>query len=542
MENIVLIDLSQKKTFDDVFKLIKDSGLTEVEGHPVSVTEEDNQKGIIYNEILYKLSTRERSNKLKEFKFGNNGASWFSMLREEGKGNYSNEGWNELIANLTKQFHREFSVFEYETKGRSRDDKNQDHEVMKEVLKKFFPKLNLRIQANTAFAKRDIYGAVLKLDVTDGPKEPKSILCKVFFKKVGSTLIPLSSNEAMMINASFASSVLNDNETELEKVDSITVENVTNDVTNALDRLFTEGDFDRNFIFQHEDKENEEDSDRALIKKIVDDSPKWDIAEIFVRNVSVLSIVHSRWEETAYYVVDDDNYSVLKFEIGVGGVLSLKCIACEDEEYLIENDKIFNEATNTEIDYKTLLKRKDVDLKNTAFERHLCEYVSCRTSDPVDCNKRVCKNMVDEDGKCKNCHRADVFYQLSDEKMLIKDMRFDSFKNELSDAENLRRCGCCGRFFSNGMIDNYCSMCSDFLNDYPDEIKPNKKTYHRYARLLPFSKRLRFVKRRAVEDDEIVLIRLGKKIYKVDKLAEMYKIKAQKLNVKDRVKEENNED
>lgn len=543
-EKIVYIDKSDEDTFYNVLKLISDGNISSFKktNTKVSVKKLDGEDAIIYNDIAYMLSQKDNSYRELEYGFGKNGANWFGMLRGE-KVETSNSGWKELIGNITEEFHGQYSVFTFEPEARSNESKIKDKSLMNDVLKKFFGGRNLRPQVNSTSVKRDIYGAVLKMEVTDGPKVPQTILCKIFFKKVGQSLEIVGSNEAKLINDSFLNSVENDKDESINVIKNTNVTKIAEEVSNELDKLFQTNEFSKCYILHHEIQTNKSDlrfeTDQEVINNIIANAPAGDTVEIYVRKVTLLSIIQAKWEEASYIVIDEDSQiPVLKFEMGVDGVFSLKCIACKNGEYLIENNQIYDEDNDIFIDYKQFMDNKlDISKIKTSFSKHLNVKVNCELISSYNgknnCNRWVCECNVDANKKCLNCHKAEIIFPLGKTKLPTKSIAYDSLKKEFAYIDQLKACKCCERKFSVLATKDYCEFCNNCIeSSYSEEEElENKKTYKTYKKLLPFARRIFSKgKRFAIEDEEIILIKLGTKVYFVNKLKELNKIKAVKKN------------
>ena len=138
-----------------------------------------------------------------------------------------------------------------------------------------------------------------------------------------------------------------------------------------------------------------------------------------------------------------------------------------------------------------------------------------------------CLKLLDKDGKehiiCRNCEYPEVVSHVKNEHgvtetVLTCTLDFDRWKMQLIKVENKNSnyCRCCGRELPESSEKTECNLCSAVKS--ADDDKNAKALYKKYSYMLSYTKRV-FGKRPklCVEDEELILFRLGESIYKFDK-------------------------
>ena len=112
------------------------------------------------------------------------GASWFANFRGVDNAE-DNAAWQKFVEKIADYFHRKFSFLEYAEVNQSKLEKQKNFQKLsiRNVMAFFIGEKPIQIEDDPEGCFRDdIYGAVLKLNITDGTGEAKPVVGKVIFR------------------------------------------------------------------------------------------------------------------------------------------------------------------------------------------------------------------------------------------------------------------------------------------------------------------------------------------------------------------------
>lgn len=554
-----------KSTFDSIVKMCAVKMCSEG-CIPQDIIDKANTKdGIISTqsqEFILKTDIDTRNTESVDAKIDNDGASWFSVFRGSAPKNHNAE-WLELVEKVKQHFHKNYSLVEYAPHEDSTDpEKVEIHKQrIEEFLRLFYPDYVFEVAECKGEEKsEDIYGASLRLEITDGTGEAVPILGKVFFRKIANQIIPFDKEEAEKISESLSSF----GTTQEKFKSSQKSRDLIDTVREALNNLINSKKSDNNDANKNQNEKKLNgclvlagETDTLTIKSMVDRGPNENVI-LYCRSVTVMNISHVKWQNESYDIKLGGK-TVLKAVIGIGGRLDLSCNNCKSGALLVDSGKIrfsvngrdkilftsfekdniritFDDKDNSAIPSEILEEVKE----SGVFSSHI-KRISCQENIRLgsSCVRYVCKDDIVEldDGamicKCKNCPYPEVMFACTDdnENVAVRytlNLAFARDKMTLVPRSNVVTCSCCGRAYYSDAEPKpkkyICEFCSDGI-EFKDYAKGNK-LYRKYAGMLPLSLRMRYAKKRKYckEDEDCILfiIENSKKqnaniVYKFDK-------------------------
>ena len=555
-----------KSTFDSIVKMC--AVKMRSEGYILQdiIDKANTKDGIISTQSQEFILTRDKDTRNTESvdaKIDNDGASWFAVFRGSAPKNHNAE-WLELVEKVKQHFHKNFSLVEYAPHEDSTDQKEVEihKQRIEEFLRLFYPDYVFEVAECKGEEKsEDIYGASLRLEITDGTGEAVPILGKVFFRKTAKQIIPFDKKEAEEISKS----LLSFDKTQENFKPSQNSRALTDTVIEALDKLTKNNLSDANSTKYLDDcLVLAGETDTLTIKSMVDRGPNENV-RLYCRSLTVMNISHVKWQNESYDIKLGGK-TVLKAVIGIGGRLDLSCNNCKSGALLVDSGKIrfsvnrrdkilftsfekdniritFDDKDNSAI---TLDKILEEVKESGVFSSHI-KRISCQENIRVgsSCVRYVCKDdIVELDSgarmicKCKNCPYPEVTFVCDDNvKRLTSNLAFARDKMTLVPKSNIVTCSCCGRSYCKKESENqsqkqkyvcdFCAIAKTGIKgiEYNDYAKGNK-LYRKYAGMLPLSLRMRYAKNRKYckEDEDCILfiIENSKKqnaniVYKFDK-------------------------
>ena len=198
-------------------------------------------------------------------------------------------------------------------------------------------------------------------------------------------------------------------------------------------------------------------------------------------------------------------------------------IRLEDGVVLCEGDEGFEETIN--------------QIRADVFSKHLfkvhCDACGCRSS----CYGYVCKDQqvnalrvafngsTTEIVKCADCIYPESYVYVEGVPYVTDSVYFDVNTHRLAvdthdGTASKVTCPVCGRAYARnpGRPDDRCDLCASLSTDNPLEIKVQKSLYGKYSGLLPLSARLFKAGKRCVEDQSMIVFKIGKTYHIYDKL------------------------
>lgn len=544
----IFVGNEYKSTFDSIVKMYSEGytpqGLIVNAGDDRIITQSQ--------EFILTRDKNTRSDESVDAKIDNDGASWFAVFRGSAPKNHNAE-WLDFVEKIKQHFHKNFSLVEYSPHEDSTDQKEVEihKQRIEEFLRLFYPDYVFEVAECKGEEKsEDIYGASLRLEITDGTGEAVPILGKVFFRKTAKQIIPFDKKEAEEISKS----LLSFDKTQENFKPSQNSRALTDTVIEALDKLTKNNLSDANSTKYLDDcLVLAGETDTLTIKSMVDRGPNENV-RLYCRSLTVMNISHVKWQNESYDIKLGGK-TVLKAVIGIGGRLDLSCNNCKSGAMLVDSGKIHysfggkKKVLVTSLDMANFAIPSEIleEVKESGvFSSHI-KRISCQENIRVgsSCVRYVCKgDIVELDDtlapgaricKCKNCPYPEVTFACDDNvKRYTLNLAFARDKMTLVPKSNIVKCSCCGRtYYSDAepkpkkYMCDFCAIAKTGIKgiEYNDYAKGNK-LYRKYAGMLPLSLRMRYAKNRKYckEDEDCILfiIENSKKqnaniVYKFDK-------------------------
>lgn len=540
----IIIGNEYADTFVSLYKLLltrrlKDAG--------AEALEDDYGRQIIVTPTReYLLGDKEYIGESQTISMGEDGASWFAAVRQGKTFDDGSSEWKALIKNIAIRFHKAYSIIEYKRCGNdSAVDVKESEEGLRNVAERLFNMPNVTLcKGNKAKGTQDIYGAFVKLELGGSGQSCYTVMCKIYFRRTGKDIRPISSQEAALINAMLEKAPQND-----EKFDN-NVLSVPGETLGALEKLVN-GKYNLKLkdclCFSNRQTVNpvtnlEEDNyDLKTVKRLVANAVH-NNAPIACTSIKVLSISHVKWTND-YYDIYFGNKPVLRAIIGFGGSLSFSCLNCGSREELIYSNAIdytFTDEDGSKISRSVAIdpSKKDLGLDDetvneikrySEISKHInkivCQKVARTNS---SCSAYVCSSQMVVDGaieKCANCPYPEQIYtdyrQETPVRYFTSKLKFAVDKMGMVKEEEVSECECCGRpFTSSALKDGRCPLCADISDMSVEKKQAAKSAYGRYKNMLSHTIRLKhlFQEKYCLEDDTAVLFVLGTDRYVLSKL------------------------
>lgn len=518
------------KTFDSIVRMYNEGFV------PETLIKSINKNSILTNshEFILKKDADNSSDEHLTASINNEGASWFAFFRG-AKSESKNAEWLMFVESVKDYFHKNYSLVEY----CPRDYKLSPNEIalqkqiIEQFLKLFYKDYNFEIfQGEEKEGIEDIYGASVRMELSDGTGEAVPVLGKIFFRKTARGIVPYSKEQAE--NISKYLQVF-----DKQQKDFVSSQNsleLTDTVLNALDKLINASSGSDNDLSKYLVFASQKDDDAVGI--MIEKGPNEKV-DIICQSLSIMNISHLRWKNDNYNIRLNEK-TVMKAIFGIGGKLSIFCNNCKKKTPLLE----FNQIKYTFEGKKKLLNifldRENFGIPlnileeirtSNVFSKHLmriCCTENARLAGP--CVRYVCEDdtllLEDNIQKCKNCPYPEVLFLCEDgTTRYTKNLAFARDRMTLVPKDKTVKCGCCGRtFYSEQPVSDYlCDFCKiiktgisslDF-NDY----KEGNKLYSKYASALPLSIRLKNIKSRKYckEDEDCILFVIDKTVFIFDK-------------------------
>lgn len=527
---MTLVGSEYKSTFDSIIKM-KNLGyipadlIVNVSGNTIYTPTDE-----------FVLADSNTAHASADIHIDEDGASWFDGLR----GNAVDESagaWLMFVEAVKNHFHRKYSLVEYCPK----EQKISSAEIAKHktdirtLLKTFYPDYEFNIVADMSKAsKEDIYGASLRMELSDGTGEAIPVLGKVFFKNSNDDIIPYEYEDALQINASLGE-FSRQNKGNVSDIKSAEIATI---VLNAIDKLVKgeyknmtstiERDIRDYIIFTGKE-------DAEVVKMMVDRGPN-EYVEINCQHMTIMSVSHVDWQTNTYSIKIGDK-TIFKAIVGMGGRITLYCKLCNDAKALVENSRIYfdydGEQKCVYLDMaKPNLGMSEEDYMQICESKHFSKHlirISCEENCRFMgvCTKYLCaKDTILIEGnelKCASCPYPEVVYRCQDGILRsTKNLVFARDRMELVAKGSVVACQCCGRQYTydtQTKPKNYtCDFCNSMKNWQKMDIEDKSQgveLYRKYSRMLPLILRIKNIGKTKLckEDEDIILFALDKQIY-----------------------------
>ena len=464
------------------------------------------------------------------------GASWFSGFR--GGDNNSIMGtWHNLIETVATNYHKEFSLAEYlyDAKLRKTEMLGQCKKMIQNIVTTLKLPCTKIVGAAAQDGLEDLYSVSLRMELFGGAGEPRPVLCKLYFRNQGGTILPLEAEEALLKDEYIREIVEKQqpNNQQLEDNATAIVDHVLNAVSNLIG-----GNMACNF------------ADSVLIQNKVDEDAVMELVnlepqdEVYLqcKKLKVLGINHVMWTDTAFNIYVGDKKAFLA-KIGLNNAVNLYCCCNSGDTKLIENNvivckseedgnvtrvRIHPDEEDLGLDSDTL----DMIHSESSFAHHFfpitCSELGKRH---MDCLRYRCDSNTiafEVDGKirrkCIDCPYPEVVYRYGDGRVAYTPLLSYDTQTRSVVEEETSNCRFCGRSYLPQEVsaNNLCNFCEDAL-DKANSGKADQitgSTYRRYAAMLPLGARFGVGKnaKYCFENEDRLLFVVGKKKYFFDKL------------------------
>jgi hypothetical protein len=442
-----------------------------------------------------------------------------------------------LIELVSTNYHKEYSLVEYIQPSPLKEEKALD-ECIKLVNRVMcglqIPRVKV-VPAPQEESVEDVYEVSMRLELFNGVGEPRPLLCKVYFRKLNQSFVPIRTNDARGMNEHISHLVATRAQNGVQSGENTETEIVDN-VLNSVSKLIAgelQYDFSQSVLVTNPTDE------KTLLDFASNDSQ--DEVRLECKKLKVLSISHVQWYDTVFSVFIDE-CKAYRARIGANNAINLYCWCNEGQDKLIENNMIpcvFPQTGEiTEIYLNT--DREDLGLnsaqlemiqKQSAFADHnfliSCSELMRRN---VECSRYRCKNNTikfDVDGtiryKCADCPYPEVVYRYPDGKTAYTPLlNFDTLTLSVVE-EAVETCRFCGRSYQKHNLNSefLCSFCEFATTAAENKLleKEHKRNYRRYAGMIPLRKRMFVVgKKYCFENADRLCFVLGKNKYFFDKL------------------------
>lgn len=545
----IIVGSQYKATFDSLLKIL---GSGKLSGTGARVEDGASGKTIVTDttEYIYDASAGSgASGSGATISMDKSGASWFAPVRKGQSFDDGTSEWKQLIYRVARDFHDEFSIIEYkQCDGSGESDSREAEQNVGKIIDRFFGVNNAAVFKGSDASKgtEDIYGASVKLELSATGQSHFVVMCKIYFRKNGNGVFPLTGSAARQINSRLEESVDNDEPIQLTLDESANINTVT---VNAVRELVAGNypvSFKDSLCFSTKQKADPvtgvrgDNYDLKTFKQLVKRA-NVNKAPLVCTSIQVLGISHVRWIND-YYEIAFGGKVVMQAIVGFGGSITLRCLNCNGGD-LITSDSISyvtsgkRGAKNKEhvvldystpdlgIDDKTF---KDI-LLNSEFKNHLIS-VKCGNNSRTgkQCSSLVCRSQTVEVGgemKCANCPYPEMVYtDYSGDRplrYLTGQMTFVNDKLAMALKSNTGNCRKCGRAFTTEALDNgLCNICKKIDHLSGAEAERAKKLYKKYSGAFSYGVRLRHLsdKKYCLEDDTALVFAMGRKTYVLCKL------------------------
>lgn len=484
---------------------------------------------------------------------GGDGASWFAPVRRGAAFDDGTSEWKQLIYKVARDFHDKYSIIEYKRcDGSGNADEEEVSANVRHIIYRIFGRGDAAVIKGNDRDKgsEDIYGASVKLELSGTGQSQYVVMCKIFFRRTGNGIAPLSAREALQINAKLEEAQDNDDPISLTADESANINNVTVNAVRELVNGNYPVSFKDSLCFSTRRVLNEqtgryEDNYDLKTYKFLAARANANNAPVTCNSIQVLGISHVEWIND-YYEVAFGGKVLLQAVVGFGGSITLKCLNCGGTNlitsntisYTMEDADGIKHTKNITLEYaKNDLGIDDKEFeeikKYSEFANHMLP-VTCAENKRLGkaCNKMVCRSqtvIVNGLMKCADCPYPEVVYtDYSGDRpirYLTGEMTFVHDRLSMALKKNAAKCSRCGRTFSGEWLTGgQCKLCASIDNLSGEDEVNAKKLYKKYANAFSHAVRLKHAsdKKYCLEDDTALVFAIGKEVYVLDKL-ELYK-------------------
>ncbi|MGI6594521.1 MAG: hypothetical protein ACOX24_05545 [Christensenellales bacterium] len=495
----------QNKIFENIVLLYNDDFLADVGIVKVS----ENSIQTLTHEFIKEENSLEKIDediKLDEAK----GATWFAGLQSAKKAQKDIRSdmasWQKFIETVSENFHKNFSLLEYAPISTSvtEEDIKLDKKLISNLIYALTDEKDFVVEKKKLdYGKEDIYGASLRMQLTDGVGEATPVLSRIFFRNIDGEMgiAPVKSSEAHKVNELLG--VFDGLDSNKET--SISSEKTVPAIMNSLKDLFSNPSGFQDYI------NLEDERDKNTVEAIRNRGAEG-ITTIYCRTIDVLGVFHVNWESRRYVVKMEDT-EVFDVVFGVGNSITVKCSLCGEK--LIENNRISpNNLENTftielelerlgltEADFKLLLANNPfsshgyfIQCKVDHISGGACQRRACDTSifyvDKTGYDKDYPRDQIPEK-LCKKCPYLEQVYLTNEDFYHTPQLVYCYDTMDLAPKHEAHECKNCGRTYSNDLDSRgFCEFCSSVMKGDSTKFK---NMYKKYFEILPWSEKARYI-------------------------------------------------
>lgn len=524
----IIVGYEYKDAFDSICKLINGGCL---DGLNYSILSDTVISDGAYE---YELSSSASSKTEKEkFAFKENGATWFKGLRGESKEN-DDAVWTTFIENVGIEYHKRFSVVEYKQQAKTAKEKeelfNDCQNISDEFIKLFYPQFSGKTevrQVEDEVVEEDVYGIAMRIELSGGTGASLPILGKVYFNRNGREMRAIKSSIAANIDENLKKVIPDDDNDESAALPDDVI-----DVTlNAMDNLINDANLNFADYLCYSDKSDVK-AVNGLLAKLSRDA-----MEIECQRVDILYVTHIK-AKSFTSDVSVGGAAAFRLNLGLNGSVTISCLNCADGEEIVNRNEIEYQSAsgeiktaylNVELEKFGLTDEEIDDIKqNSDLAKHFEKITCMKNPRHLGCEAYKCKSQLFEvvDGdvrvnKCIDCPYPEVVYVENDgTRKYTPNLVFVNDLMKMVDFDDsVAKCNLCGRFFTKERLKkSKCKVCDVIYNSYKDA--DGKVLYKKYQNLIPLGTRFVnvFSNKSCAEDEELIMFKIGNKIYAFNKL------------------------
>ncbi len=539
-------DLSIFPTIKELAEKYKGS---EFDSEGDSIVYIDTTAGIKY---VYTQGKQGAVKESKELSIDKSGASWFREMRGDGVADEQIRAanhWQALIDKLPVAFYSKNPILYYED---IRTDFNVDPEIdanIRALVGTFFDEKSVTVAEDKGVTTQLIYAASLRLALGVS-LVPQPVLGKVYFSLNDGSLKFLTKQEAKKLEDVLQHIQPGANAgTPPEKT-------TINTIVNTLTTMLSGREHLEKYLLFNDDNEAVIDkiTEKQRGEKRAGDVPV-DVLRVTVNTIILLKVKANEYN-VYFNRFTRRKEPVLRAKILFDKV-TLTCAACRDREELVSSNTIDYKTASGHIatveiafdkgevilmkngrrlegeEYETAV----AEIKESVFSKHLrrVECPACAARDA--CVGYVCEEQrlavkeLGTDGeienklRCAECVYPESYVLVNGEPYTTSSVFFDVNEHRLRLREDegggRSCCSVCSRPFyrEKGSLDELCELCASLSVGEEGQVRKQEALYKRYAGLLPLRKRLTSASKRCVEDQSVIVFKVGRVYHVFDKLA-----------------------
>ena len=480
------------------------------------------------NTFVYVEQVQESTLAESQMTMTSEGASWFEGFRRRARGETNaieedgTQKWKQFLTALADAYHKQYflTAFRKTSDGDGKAQLDEYQNFTQNIMSTLFDIVPVTIMpvSERDIEDEDIYGLSLCLQIGNGMGELIPVLGTVYIKRYGTEFSLMTGFEAEMLEHSLDltdDDALSDDEPVDSALISLLLDNFegyTKDPDNHLaESLYFTEEVDYNAVKS------------CLNATAVANT------NLQCRSVQVLGISNIKWKPHAYDVYNGPE-RIFRIHSSISGGITLFCLGCDVKEPIIDNNiLVYIDKNGKRRDVTVHPEQAGLGIDATTLEAirasenitshyiTIGAYCKQKVRGGLCTKKRCRKNLIEltingDDEKaffCADCPNPEVVYTDKLGPHFTRLLTYVPGESTMVPTSETRICTSCERPFRADGKATICTFCS---NTHPDEAVEN---YKKYREILPVSLRLFSGKGEKIclEDDEILLFRLGDKKY-----------------------------